>query len=277
MDIVVVRVNSAGGSSREWAEFLRVFHAEYKPRFRTVAWIETAVGTAAMSVWPINEIVMTPQGQIGRARRTDLWGRRMFRPMISHALEEEILLMEDASRLGRHDPRVMRAMQIMEPLTARITTDGHVDFFQDLTGDLVLSSGKEVLTLSAQDAVRFRIANGFAASRDELMRVMRVPAWEAAGEDAAAFLSGIAARGIDVETRFDVARARYTEARRKAVESGPAVDRAVRLELVSRAHAELEALRQVVAADPYFTVQIIDFAKWLKEEHGALQQLTPQK
>ena len=64
-DLVVIRVKSGGGALSELAKFHEVFEKEYKPKFRVVAWIESAISAAAMSPWVIEEMYFYPQGNIG--------------------------------------------------------------------------------------------------------------------------------------------------------------------------------------------------------------------
>src|SRR5690606_38032767 len=62
---VIVRINSGGGLLAELGKFNEVYEKEYKPRFRTVAWIESAISCAAMSPWVLEEFYFLPEGNIG--------------------------------------------------------------------------------------------------------------------------------------------------------------------------------------------------------------------
>ncbi len=63
--VVVLRVSSGGGALLEIQKISDVIHNQYKRKFRTVAWIESAISAAAMSAIAIEEIYFTPQGNFG--------------------------------------------------------------------------------------------------------------------------------------------------------------------------------------------------------------------
>jgi membrane-bound ClpP family serine protease len=63
--IVVFKINSGGGLLLEIQRLSDVIQEEYKPRFRTVAWIESAISAAAMTSHAIEEIYFMPRGNYG--------------------------------------------------------------------------------------------------------------------------------------------------------------------------------------------------------------------
>src|SRR5690606_8085872 len=118
VDVVVVRINSGGGVPAEVARFYDVFQQEYKPRFRTVAWVESAIGAAAMSVWSLEEFYMMPQGDIGAC--TGAFMEQLNDLFVGQQLEDMLRLMEQMSDAAGREPKIMRSMQIMEPLSCDI-------------------------------------------------------------------------------------------------------------------------------------------------------------
>ena len=53
-----------------------VIHEQYKKKFRTVAWIDSAISAAAMTAHCLEEIYFTPQGNYGAARGGSATSRR---------------------------------------------------------------------------------------------------------------------------------------------------------------------------------------------------------
>jgi hypothetical protein len=184
VDVVVVRVKSGGGALSELAKFHDVFEKEYKPKFRTVAWIESAISAAAMSPWVLEEMYFYPQGNIGAC--TGWHGDLVAVKGIQ--LEMVLDMMEKASAMGKKDPAIMRAMQIMEPLSADIDENGEVHWHQNESGAYILNRSKNVFTMNANDAIKFKFGKGIAATRDELAKAMGLQEVEWAGQEATDFI-----------------------------------------------------------------------------------------
>lgn len=168
--IVVFRVTSGGGLGLEVQRISDVIHNEYKPRFRTVAWIQSAISAAAMSAHCMDEIYFTPQGNYGAC--TGWFGQ--LQAVKDRGLEEMLFQMEKISARGNHDPRVMRAMQIDEPLSADIDANGDVTWYQNEDGKFVLNRKGYILTFNAQQAKQFKFSRGTALTLDELRRAMNL-------------------------------------------------------------------------------------------------------
>jgi len=167
--IVVLRFHSGGGYTKEVQELSDVIHNEYKPRFRTVGWIETAISAAAMSAHCIEEIYFTSQGNYGACTEfTSLQNASEgFR------LEQILAKAEGFSRRGGWDTKIMRSMQVQDPLSAKIDENGTVQYFNDLTsGDIIVNRAKEILTFNANSAKQVKFSRGTADSLEELAHLM---------------------------------------------------------------------------------------------------------
>lgn len=167
--VVVFRILSGGGMVLEVQRLNDAIQYEYKPRFRTVAWIESAISAAAMTAHCIEEIYFTSQANYGactafRDLRTAVEGR---------GLEELLFKAEKVSAWGGYNPLIMRAMQIQQPLSATIDQNGTIHFFPDATsGDFVVNREKEILTLNAVTAEKIRFSKGTADSLKDLEKLM---------------------------------------------------------------------------------------------------------
>ncbi|MBL8764702.1 MAG: hypothetical protein JNM07_10585 [Phycisphaerae bacterium] len=185
VQVVVVRINSGGGYSLEMERLQDVFEKEYKPKFRTVGWVESAISAAAMGPYPIEEFYFMPEGNLGAC--TEFSGGLVA----SKGMRLEMVLhrMEKASAMAKRDPKIMRAMQIMAPLSASIDDNGEVSWFQDTSGQYVLNPEGQVFTINATDAVKFKFAKGIAATREELAKAMGLGEVEWVGEAAEASIN----------------------------------------------------------------------------------------
>ncbi|MBY0111991.1 MAG: hypothetical protein K2Y21_04155 [Phycisphaerales bacterium] len=171
IDIVVFRVNSGGGALLEIQKLSDVIYDEYRKNFRTVAWIDWAISAAAMTSHCIEEVYMTPEGAYGAC--TGWFGQ--LQAVQGRGLEEVLFQMEKISARGNHDPQIMRAMQIMEPLSATVSDRGQVQFYNDTTsGNIVLNPKGRVFTFTSQTAEAVRFSSGTASTLDELAKAMNL-------------------------------------------------------------------------------------------------------
>ncbi len=98
--------------------------------------------------------------------------------------------MEEVSRWGKHEPLVMRAMQICEPqfprneLTADIDENGNVKWYDGPQGQYLVCPNDRILTLNALDATKFKVARGIADTKDDLARQLGCAEWVEVGVEA---------------------------------------------------------------------------------------------
>ena len=190
---MVIRVKCGGGLLVEIPRLADLLHDEFKPSFRTVAWIDSAFSAGAMSVHSIEEMYFTPDGNygacIGRPHTAGNW----------HDDAKVLTMMDRISALGRHDPQIMRAMMLPSKqcaeendgkppygdLSATVdATSGEVRLFADQSGALVLNpkGGVHMLTLDAESAKAIRFSRGTASTLDELAKAINLPQVEWVGE-----------------------------------------------------------------------------------------------
>jgi hypothetical protein len=249
VDVVVVRINSGGGLLAEMQPFQDLFEYEYERKFRTVGWVQSAISCAAMSPWTLNEFYMSPEGNIGACTG---WSGNLV-AMKGIGLEQVIAQMERASAAGGRDSRIMRSMQIQEPLSANVDEFGNVEFFQDYTsGSIKLNPPGQILTLNAVDAVRVKFARGVAASLPELMTVMGINEWELAGQKASEFIDDGMRRMHAIYTSSGSHATRFVLAVNAASALRGEENRTERNREVGIARRALEELEKNVRVNPNF-------------------------
>lgn len=167
--VVVLRVCSPGGFTREVQLLSDELHFNYKKRFRLVAWIDSAISAASMTSHCIEEIYFTPNGHYGAA--TEYRGALIASEGV--ALETRYAQMESISARGGYNPLIARAMQHYQPLSVTVDENGQVNFYGDaVSGEIVINAEKRVLTLNATTAQQIKFSKGTAATLEELQALM---------------------------------------------------------------------------------------------------------
>jgi len=167
--VVVLRFSSGGGALLEIQRLSDVIHNKYKKKFRTVAWIDSAISAAAMTGLCLEEIYFTPQGNFGAC--TGWFGR--LQAVKGRELEEVLFMMQKISARGGYDAKIMRAMQIQEPLSCTKLPSGEIKWYQDTTsGEILVNRDKEILTFNANTALEVGFSDGTAKDIDELAKLL---------------------------------------------------------------------------------------------------------
>lgn len=266
VDVVVVRINSGGGYLAELEKFHEVFQNEYKRKFRVVAWVESAISAAAMSPWVIEEFYMMPEGNIGAC--TGWFGN--LQAVKGVELLEVLHMMERVSKLGKRDPKIMRAMQIQEPLSCNIDTEtGNVTWFQDNSGQYLVNKGNEILTLNSRDAVKFKFAKAVAATPDELAKAMNINEVEWAGQQAIAYIDKNMRENDRADKKWQEIAEKYIIAISAAAQLP---DRERRLVEVGVARRHLDELEKLLSINPLLVGQLPP--GWMRQQRDLIKELS---
>jgi hypothetical protein len=277
---VVFRINSGGGALLEIQKLSDVIQNEYKPRFRVVAWIESAISAAAMTAHCIEEIYMMPRGNYGAC--TGWFGA--LTAVKGRELEEVLFMMENISARGKHDPKIMRAMQILEPLSCTIDENGEVRWYQNLDGEFIVNREDRILTFNADDAVKYKFAKAKVDSYEELGKAMGYTEVEWVGKN----IPGVAypvCRAEELQRKFrgttynDEKRTRqYQTEYGLAIELARATPPADRGKFIAEARNALNKIRAMVKNNPNFALFVFgmlpeDFKDWLAQQEEILREL----
>ncbi|MBL0871421.1 MAG: hypothetical protein IBJ18_12685 [Phycisphaerales bacterium] len=253
VDIVVIRVNSGGGYGLETDRFAELFQNVYKKKFRTVAWIESAISAAAMSPWPLEEFYMMRNGDIGACTG---WSGNLV-AVKGIELEEMLAKMEERSRWAGRDTKIMRSMQIREPLSCTIDENGNVTWFQDQTGEIQVNPPNEILTMTAELAVKTKFAKGVADTEEELAKAMGLTEFEFVAPEATKFIERYTEEAQRVEDTMRETIRKY----QLAVGVAEQLPREQRAPEVGRARKLLNEIRRMVSINPNFRFHFgIDFS-----------------
>ncbi|MEL6796611.1 MAG: hypothetical protein AAFO89_07270 [Planctomycetota bacterium] len=168
VDLVVLKIKSGGGLLLEIQKISDVLHEQYKPNFQLVAWIESAISAAAMSAHAIEDIYFMPRANYGACTG---WSGAL-EAVEGRQLESVLYMMEQISERGNKDYRIMRSMQINEPLSFDIEADGTRKFYLSTEGEHLLNDGEYILTLNAESAEHADFSQGTAGTLEELTTLL---------------------------------------------------------------------------------------------------------
>jgi hypothetical protein len=264
VDTVVIRVNSGGGLVYEMLQLQETFE-KYKEKFRTVVWIESAISAAVMGPWVIEEFYMMPEGNMGAAT---MWSGNMEAGK-GAGLEQIFIAMEKASLSGKKDNKVMRAMQVMAPLSANVDENGRVTFFQDTSGQYLINPENRVLTLNAADAVKYGIAKGIAGTREELAKAMGLNEVEWAGEDATKLIDRSIRDNDRIQNQLNDTMGRYNN----SVSAAAGMNGNRRRQEVGIARQRLAEIRRLVKTNPTIGLMGGIGDEWFAKQEDILRDL----
>lgn len=280
--VLVLRIHSGGGFGSEVGKINELIQRELKPRWRTVAWIETAISAAAMASHGIEEIYFMSQGNYGGC--VGFYGS-LDKPVEGYPLEVALAEMERVSRDGNYHPDIMRAMQLQMPLSATVKPTGDVEFYRDTkSGDIIVNRETEVLTFNAQSALKVKFSKGTADTLDELTRLMGYQELEWVGQRSREVPYPVC-RGekmqIDFrkQVKFDesAVNSYYATYQREIAAAATEQDPRERGRFVGRARQMLEKIKGTVRNNPAFKVTIFgspeQYDRFVREEEKRIRDL----
>lgn len=281
IDIVVLRVNSGGGAILEIKRISDLLEHEYKPRFRTVAWIDYAISAASMTPHALPEQYFMRRGAYGAS--TGWFGN--LTAVAGRDLEEVLYLMELISERGGHDPRIMRAMQIMDPLSVDLDDNGRVTaMYQNTDGEVVINKAERVLCLTSESATKIGFATGIADTLDELASAMGLTEVEWVGDEVKGSPWPVSKADKHLR-RFREQTARdersineYFDGYNVAVGLAQQAQQDNRGKFIGFARRSLSSIVRMVDNNPNLALFILnsseeDFRKWVREQEELLRDL----
>jgi hypothetical protein len=168
--IIVLHINSGGGLVTEADEIDEVLN-RVREKHRLVAWIEEAISAAAVTAMHCREIYFMNLGSLGSA--TMFAGDKSAE---GAQLEAWLRRISEISEAGGRNGHLAKCM-VYSPLVVSYTRDpktGKVTFFEDGSGEKMLSDEKDNLTLTADQALDCGFSQGTANTEAELFEKMQL-------------------------------------------------------------------------------------------------------
>jgi hypothetical protein len=281
--IVVLRVHSGGGLGLEVPKINDVIQKEYKTRWRTVGWIDSAISAAAMSMHGVEEIYFMTQGNYGGC--VGFYGS-FDKPVEGYELQKAFAQMEGISKQGNYHPLVMRAMQDLQPLSCTVKPTGEVVWYGDVTsGEIVVNREGEVLTFDSKLALKCKFSKGTADTVDELAKVMGYNELDWVGKKWKNYPYNVSdAEKLQIEfrqkTKIDqgALNSYYTTFQREIAAAASEQDPTRRGAFVGKAKQALEKIKAMVKNNPNFKLLIFNgdegYNEFIKEAERIIKELT---
>jgi membrane-bound ClpP family serine protease len=168
--IIVLHINSGGGLVTEADEIDKVLN-RVREKHRLVAWIEEAISAAAVTAMHCREMYFMNLGSLGSA--TMFSGDKSIE---GAQLEAWLRRIAEISEAGGRNGHLAKCM-VYSPLVVSYTRDpktGKVTFFEDGSGEKMLSDEKDNLTLTADQALDCGFSQGTANTQEELFEKMQL-------------------------------------------------------------------------------------------------------
>ncbi len=260
--VLVLRFHSGGGLGLEVPKISDVIHDEFKPRFRTVGWVETAISAAAMSAHCLEEIYFTSQGNYGAC--TGFYGS-LDKPVEGRPLAESLVLMEKLSARGGWNKLIMRAMQIQQEVSASVDENGEIKFFPDATsGNILVNRTKEILTFNALSAQKIRFSRGTADNLEQLTKLMGYQELDWVGTKEKGYAWPVSkSEKMQIDYRKTVAKDErltnhYFRMFNMNIQQAAGVPREERGPYLNKAQEALDNIKRMVRNNPNFALTVFN-------------------
>lgn len=283
--VVVFRVRTYGGMVIEISKLHEVILKEFKPRFRTVGWVEIAISAGAATSTVLDELYFTTDGIYGAAVGFRSEGGVM-KAMEGMSFEEFVYYMEKMSAAGGRAPEIFRAMQNTVPLSATIDENGDVKWFQDeTTGKILVNPADKVLTFNAQQAVELKFARAIVDDYRDLPKAMGYQELTWVGKDVKGVSWPVSKaeeiqqryrdRVNDDQTRTSAFLLDYQGSVEAARGAGEKRDR---MKMVGRARQALDRIKGMVKNNPNFALTVFgelpeEWPTWVEQQEKTLRDL----
>jgi hypothetical protein len=282
--VVVLRIDSGGGMLLEIPKLHDAIEKEFKPRFRTVAWIKWAISAAAMTSHVVEEIYFYPEGNYGAC--TGFNGGNM-KAIVDRPLEEVLFMMEKASARGKKDKAIMRSMQILDaPLSCTIDANGDVHWFQDAeSGEIKVNAGDKILTFTSLTAEQTKFSKGTTDDYRQLASLMGYQELNWIGQRERGTPWPVSQSEL-IQRRFrdrtfedeKATNAYFVDYQGSVEAARSSQDKTTRGKFVGRARVALDKIKGMVKNNPNFALLVFgrmpdQFKEWVDEQEQMLRDL----
>ncbi len=182
-DIIVLKINSGGGALLEVGPLAEAIHEDLKEDYRVVGWIESAISAASLTIFNCEEIYTMKEGNVGGTVAYSM-GSGGATAMEGEGLERVLDAGKEISINGRRNPLIMRSMQVWMTLSCDIDEDGNITWYDNDSGEFLVSPEGRILTLNSVDAVKYGVCKAITDTKDELAKALGCEEWVEVGYEA---------------------------------------------------------------------------------------------
>ena len=173
--IIVLLIDSGGGSVVEM-ETIHKTLSDIKQRHRLVAWIKQAISAACATAMHCDEIYFMTEGTAGAMTAFNSATGQAWK---GKELKEWMRRAGDWMEQGGRSRYIAEAM-IHAPRELSYDKDpdtGKVTFYNDLSGEVILSDAEHNLVFNASLALDCGFSDGTADTEEDLAKLLDLPAW----------------------------------------------------------------------------------------------------
>ncbi|MHC4101670.1 MAG: Clp protease/crotonase-like domain-containing protein, partial [Planctomycetota bacterium] len=173
--IIVLLIDSGGGSVVEM-ETIHKTLMDIKQRHRLVAWIKQAISAACATAMHCDEIYFMTEGTAGAMTAFNSATGQAWK---GKELKEWMRRAGDWMEQGGRSRYIAEAM-IHAPRELSYDKDpdtGKVTFYNDLSGEVILSDAEHNLVFNASLALDCGFSDGTADTEEDLAKLLDLPAW----------------------------------------------------------------------------------------------------
>lgn len=171
--IIVLELTTGGGAVVEMEQIARVI-LDAKQRHRFIAWVHEAISAGCATAMLCHEIYFSTMGTAGSM--TMFAGTQSVQ---GAELQRWLEVGGEWAEAGGRSRYIAHAM-IHAPLMLSYDKDpntGRVTFYNDLSGEYILSRPGENLTFNSSNALHSGFADGLADTTEELAKLLDLPRW----------------------------------------------------------------------------------------------------
>ena len=171
--IIVLVINTNGGLVLESEKIVETIR-DIKKRHRVIAWIKKAISAGAMTAMCCEEIYFMTEGTCGSV--TTVMGARSAPQEMQ---DENTRYFAELAIENGHSPHIARAMKQNKYICSydKDPETGEVTWYDDLSGEFILSDGESNLTFISSIAEHCGFSNGTADTPEELAELLHMPEW----------------------------------------------------------------------------------------------------
>jgi membrane-bound ClpP family serine protease len=171
--VIILKVDSGGGYGDTWSDIKDVIF-KVRENHRVIAWIESAISAAAMTVYCCDEMYYTSMGEVGSCT-----GYRGSPTNPLSPAGQQIMIHEMEKVLARSS-RTPYLAACMFRLDKWLTYDkdpltGEITYYDTVggEGEYPLSTGNNI-TLTANQALKSGLCDGIANTEEELITLLQL-------------------------------------------------------------------------------------------------------
>jgi len=171
--IIVLKISSNGGLVVESEEIVDTIF-ELRKRHRVVAWIHKALSAGCSTAMCCEEVYFMTEGVAGSV--TTISGGSAIQ---GDEQELHIQSMVDLALRAGYSEHIARSMKASRFLCSydKDPETGEVTFYDDLSGEFLLSDENSNLCFNSSNAFHCGFADGIADTEEELAELLQLPKW----------------------------------------------------------------------------------------------------